>query len=49
MLLQMLDEVSPPPAGAPIDRLASLRVAARAWGARPPPAALLEQLALLAA
>ena len=49
MLLQMLDEASPPPDGAPSDGLAALRVAARAWGERQPPAALLEQLARLAA
>jgi uncharacterized protein (TIGR02444 family) len=48
MLLQMLDEASPAPGGAASDLLASLRLAVRAWGARAPPAALLEQLARLA-
>jgi uncharacterized protein (TIGR02444 family) len=48
MLLQMLDEASPAPSGAPADGLAALRLAIRAWGGRPP-AALLDQLARLAA
>jgi uncharacterized protein (TIGR02444 family) len=49
MLLQMLDEASPAAGGAATDGLASLHVAVRAWSERQPPAALLEQLARLAA
>jgi uncharacterized protein (TIGR02444 family) len=48
MLLQMLEEASPAPAGPSVDRLEALRLAARAWGGKTP-AALLENLAALAA
>jgi uncharacterized protein (TIGR02444 family) len=49
MLLQMLDEASPASGGPASDGLAALRISVRAWGERPPPAALLEQLARLTA
>ena len=48
MLLQMLEEASPPPGEASADAPESLRLAVRGWGAEAP-ATLLEQLARLAA
>jgi uncharacterized protein (TIGR02444 family) len=48
MLLQMLEEASPPPGDAPTGDPDSLRSAVRAWGGEAP-AGLLEQLARLAA
>jgi uncharacterized protein (TIGR02444 family) len=48
MLLQMLEESSPAPAGAPSAPAAALATAVRAWGGEAP-AALLQQLAALCA
>ena len=48
MLLQMLEEASSAPSALFGDAEATLRLAMRAWGGRPP-AALVEQLAKLAA
>ena len=48
MLLQMLEESSPTPAGAPIMAADALGRAVRAWGGEAPPA-LLQQLAALCA
>jgi uncharacterized protein (TIGR02444 family) len=48
MLLQLLEESSPAPSGAPVAALEALTQSARAWGG-PTPTALLRRLAELAA
>jgi uncharacterized protein (TIGR02444 family) len=48
MLLQMLEESSPPPAGAPASAVEALAQSARAWGGKAP-AGMLRELAELAA
>ena len=48
MLLQMLEESSPAPGGAPASAVETLTQSARAWGGKAP-AALLRELAELAA
>ena len=48
MLLQMLEESSPAPAGGPTAPAAALATAVRAWGGEAPPT-LLQQLAALCA
>ena len=48
MLLQMLEESSPAPGGAPVPAVEALTQTARAWGGKAP-AALLRELAELAA